>query len=190
MTAVTVGPLEDSDLAAPGAAPSRVSLLRETWRRLRRNRGALVGLGIVLAYLLMAALADLSPYEPTQLFLPQDGAPGLARPPDAEHWLGTDNGGADVATRLLHGARLTLLTGLLAVVLSLAVGVPGGLLSGWMGGRVDGLLMRLTDVLLAFPSVVLAIAIAAAFDTESARSTFHRLFPVIVAVSARPVNFR
>jgi peptide/nickel transport system permease protein len=107
----------------------------------------------------------------------------MARPPDAAHWLGTDNGGVDVATRLLHGARLTLLTGLLAVVLSLAVGVPGGLVSGWMGGRVDGWLMRLTDVLLAFPSVVLAIAIAAAFDKESARSTLHRLLPVIVAVS-------
>jgi peptide/nickel transport system permease protein len=157
--------------------------LRALARSLLRDKGACIGLALVTAVVAMAACADLSPYGPTQIFEPGDGRPGLARPPDAAHWLGTDNGGADVATRLLHGARLTLLTGLLAVVLSLAVGVPGGLLSGWLGGRVDGWLMRVTDVLLAFPSVVLAIAIAAAFDTETARSTLHRLFPVIVAVS-------
>ena len=153
------------------------------WRALRRDRGACLGLGLVVLTLLMALLADIGPYQPTQRFTPTDGGAGLARAPTSEHLLGTDNAGYDVATRLLHGARLTLLTGVLAVVLSLLVGVPGGLLSGWVGGRVDGWLMRLTDVLLAFPSVVLAIAIAALFDHEAARTTLHRLLPVIVAVS-------
>jgi peptide/nickel transport system permease protein len=157
--------------------------LRAVVRSLLRDKGAAIGLLLVALVVLMAAGADLSPYEPTQIFAPEDGQPGLARPPDGAHWLGTDNAGYDVGTRLLHGARLTLLTGFLAVVLSLAVGVPGGLVSGWMGGRVDGWLMRVTDVLLAFPSVVLAIAIAAVFDMETARTTLHRLFPVIVAVS-------
>lgn len=137
-------------------------------------------MGLVL---LLALAAFAAPYGPIDRFTPTDGAPGLARAPDGAHWLGTDNSGYDVATRLLHGARLTLLTGVLAVVLSLAVGVPGGLISGWMGGRVDGWAMRLVDVLLAFPSVVLAIAIATVFDREGARSTLHRLLPVIVAVS-------
>jgi peptide/nickel transport system permease protein len=142
-----------------------------------------VGLVLVGLVLLMALAAFAAPYGPTERFTPVDDAPGLARAPEASHWLGTDNAGYDVATRLLHGARLTLLTGVLAVLLSLLVGVPGGLVSGWAGGRVDGWIMRVVDVLLAFPSVVLAIAIATAFDQETARSTLHRLLPVIVAVS-------
>ena len=154
-----------------------------TWQRVRRDRGAVLGLVLVALVLLMAVAAFAAPYGPIDRFTPDDGAPGLARAPDASHWLGTDNSGYDVATRLLHGARLTLLTGVLAVVLSLLVGVPGGMLSGWMGGRVDGWAMRVVDVLLAFPSVVLAIAIATAFDREGARTTFQRLLPVIVAVS-------
>jgi peptide/nickel transport system permease protein len=154
-----------------------------TWRRIRRDRGALVGLVLVGLVLLMAIAAFAAPYGPVERFTPTDGEPGLARAPEGAHWLGTDNSGYDVFTRLLHGARLTLLTGILAVVLSLAVGVPGGMLSAWAGGRVDGWAMRAVDVLLAFPSVVLAIAIATVFDRESARTTLHRLLPVIVAVS-------
>ena len=155
--------------------------LRGVFRALLRDRAARVGLVLVALVLLMAAVADLSPYGPKE----RDARLGaeLRRPPSAEHWLGTDTSGCDVLTRVLHGARLSLLTGLLAVALSLLVGVPAGLLSGWHGGRVDGVLMRITDVLLAFPSVVLAIAIATLFDKESARSTFERLAPVITAVS-------
>lgn len=155
--------------------------LRGVFRALLRDRAARVGLVLVALVLLMAAVADLSHYGPKE----RDARLGaeLRRPPSAEHWLGTDTSGCDVLTRVLHGARLSLLTGLLAVALSLLVGVPAGLLSGWHGGRIDGVLMRITDVLLAFPSVVLAIAIATLFDKESARSTFERLAPVITAVS-------
>ena len=158
-----------------------MSARRPMLKRLLRDRGARVGLVLVLLVVLMAALADLAPWGPKQ----RDGGLGdeLRTPPSATHWLGTDSAGYDVFSRVLHGARLSLLTGLLAVVLSLAVGVPAGLAAGWCGGRVDGLLMRLTDVLLAFPSVVLAIAIATLFERESARSTFERVLPVIVAVS-------
>jgi len=158
-----------------------MSARRPLLKRLLRDRGARVGLVLVLLVVLMAAVADLAPWGPKQ----RDGGLGeeLRTPPSATHWLGTDSAGYDVFSRVLHGARLSLLTGLLAVVLSLAVGVPAGLAAGWCGGRVDGLLMRLTDVLLAFPSVVLAIAIATLFERESARSTFERVLPVIVAVS-------
>jgi peptide/nickel transport system permease protein len=158
-----------------------VSARRPLFTRLLRDRGARVGLVLVLLVVLMAALADFAPWGPKQ----RDGGltEELRTPPSATHWLGTDSAGYDVFSRVLHGARLSLLTGLLAVVLSLAVGVPAGLAAGWWGGRVDGLLMRLTDVLLAFPSVVLAIAIGTLFERESARSTFERVLPVIVAVS-------
>ncbi len=158
-----------------------MSARRPLVKRLLRDRGARVGLVLVLLVVLMAALADFAPWGPKQ----RDGALAdeLRTPPSATHWLGTDSAGYDVFSRVLHGARLSLLTGLLAVVLSLAVGVPAGLAAGWWGGRVDGILMRLTDVLLAFPSVVLAIAIATLFERETARSTFERVLPVIVAVS-------
>ena len=158
-----------------------MSARRPLLKRLLRDRGARVGSVLVLLVVLMAALADLAPWGPKQ----RDGGltDELRTPPSATHWLGTDSAGYDVFSRVLHGARLSLLTGLLAVVLSLAVGVPAGLAAGWWGGRVDGLLMRLTDVLLAFPSVVLAIAIATLFERETARSTFERVLPVIVAVS-------
>ncbi len=158
-----------------------MSARRPLFTRLLRDRGARVGLVLVLLVVLMAAAADFAPWGPKQ----RDGGltDELRTPPSATHWLGTDSAGYDVFSRVLHGARLSLLTGLLAVVLSLAVGVPAGLAAGWWGGRVDGLLMRLTDVLLAFPSVVLAIAIATLFERETARSTFERVLPVIVAVS-------
>lgn len=158
-----------------------MSARRPVLRALLKDRGARIGLVLVLAVVLMAALADLAAWGPKQ----RDDALGreLRQPPSATHWLGTDTAGYDVFARLVHGARLSLLTGVLAVALSLLVGVPAGMLSGWAGGWLDGLLMRLTDVLLAFPSVVLAIAIALLFDQQSARSTFDRVMPVIVAVS-------
>jgi peptide/nickel transport system permease protein len=137
-------------------------------RRLRSDRGALVGAVLVGLVLLMAVVADAAPYGPKERH-------EIEQAPSAAHWLGTDGAGYDVFSRLLHGARLSLLTGAAAVVLALLVGVPLGLLSGWAGGRVDGLLMRVTDVLLAFPSVVLAIAIAALMSRRD-------VFPVIVAV--------
>ncbi len=155
---------------------------RPLLRSLLRDRGARVGLVLVLLVALMAALADLAPWGPRQRDDALAGGP-LRTAPSATHWLGTDTSGFDVFSRLVHGARLSLLTGVLAVALSLLVGVPAGLVAGWAGGWLDGVLMRATDVLLAFPSVVLAIAIALLFDQESARSTFDRVMPVIVAVS-------
>jgi peptide/nickel transport system permease protein len=137
-------------------------------RSLRRDRGALLGLVLVLLVALMALAAALAPYGPVE-------RREVAEAPSASHWLGTDGSGYDVLSRLLHGARLSLLTGLAAVALALLLGVPLGAVSGWAGGRVDALLMRITDVFLAFPSVVLAIAVAALFEVRA-------VFPVIVAV--------
>lgn len=141
---------------------------RGAWRALRRDRGALLGLALVLLVALMALGAGLVPHGPT------DRGP-IAQAPSGEHWLGTDQSGYDVFARLLHGARVSLLTGVAAVLLALVVGVPLGAVSGYAGGRIDGLLMRLTDVMLAFPSVVLAIGIATLFDVRA-------VGPVIVAV--------
>jgi peptide/nickel transport system permease protein len=142
--------------------------MRRVLKSVLRDRGACLGLVLVGLVCLMTVAAVAAPYGPTE-------RGPLAEPPSSEHLLGTDGDGYDVFSRLLHGARLSLGTGLAAVLLALLVGVPLGALSGWAGGRTDGLLMRLTDVLLAFPSVVLAIAIATLFGTRD-------VGPVIVAV--------
>lgn len=130
-------------------------------RRLVRDPLAWVGGLLVLAVLAMAVLAPvLAPHAPDRrVTLEGERAPV---PPGERYPLGTDENGYDVFSRLLFGARASLVTGLSAVLLALLVGVPLGAFAGWAGGLWDGLLMRLTDVLLAFPSILLALAIAAA----------------------------
>ena len=129
----------------------------EVWRRLRANPGAIVGLVIVLLYVAAALLASaLAPYDPAE-------GDVLARlqAPSAQHLLGTDELGRDILSRLAYGARISLTIQAAAVVLALAIGVAWGLVAGYFGGWVDDLSMRLIDVQLAFPSILLAIAIVA-----------------------------
>lgn len=125
--------------------------------RLRRQRSAIAGFAIVgLLALLALAGAALSPHDP------QTWRPGhQAQAPSLSHWLGTDHAGRDILTRLFHGGRISLLIGAACMLFSAAVGVPLGAVAGYSGGRLDSLLSRLIDVLLSFPGVLLAIAIAA-----------------------------
>ena len=146
----------------------RSSATKDVWRKIRRDRGAMIGLVLILLVVAMAAFAPLAQHGPT------DRA-GIREAPSGAHWLGTDQSGYDVFSRLLYGARVSLLTGVAAVVLALLIGVPLGAISGYAGGWLDNVLMRITDVMLAFPSVVLAIAIATLFDVRA-------VGPVIVAV--------
>jgi peptide/nickel transport system permease protein len=138
----------------------------------------MLGLALVLTVVLMALAAPLAPHGPTDRATPLEA-------PSGAHWLGTDLTGYDVFSRLLHGARLSLVTGLAAVLLSLAVGVPLGAASGYAGGWTDGALMRVVDVMLAFPSVVLAIAIATmAGGLGGEGGDVARVVPVILAAGA------
>jgi peptide/nickel transport system permease protein len=128
-----------------------------TWRRFQRNRGAVIGLTIIGVYVAMAVFANLvAPYDPL------DGQLALKlQPPSAAHWLGTDELGRDLLSRLLYGARSSLEIQVAAVAFSLLVGVAWGLISGYLGGPLDEASMRVADVLLAFPSILLAISIVA-----------------------------
>jgi peptide/nickel transport system permease protein len=138
-------------------AAGRGAALRSGWRRLSRNRGAVIGLVLVLIYVLTAVFADvLAPYDP----IAGDLRLRLAGP-SAEHWLGSDELGRDILSRLIHGTRISLQIQFSAVVLTLLVGVVWGLVSGYFGGWVDDLSMRIIDVMLAFPSLLLGIAIVA-----------------------------
>jgi peptide/nickel transport system permease protein len=128
---------------------------RATGARLGRQRGALVGLSILGGLALMALGAPwLSPHDPIKT-APRDAL----QPPGARYVLGSDQFGRDVASRVLHGARISLTVGLISVSIALAVGAPLGLASGYYGGRLDALIMRVMDVLLAFPGILLALAI-------------------------------
>src|SRR5437764_5785278 len=140
----------------PSSIPESDSASRPgALRRLTRQRGAVVGM-IILAVVAAMALAApwLSPREPIKT------APREAlQAPGSRFLLGSDQFGRDVASRALHGARLSLTVGLIAVSIAVGLGTPVGLLSGYYGGRVDGFVMRVIDVLLAFPGILLALAI-------------------------------
>jgi len=125
--------------------------------RFLRHRGATAGLFVVTVLLLVALLAPwLSPFDPNA----QDLDSGLSGP-SSFHWLGQDKLGRDLFSRLIHGARISVAVGLGTVSISLIIGLLVGSLSGFLGGKVDHLFMRLADVLLAFPGILLAIGITA-----------------------------
>jgi peptide/nickel transport system permease protein len=135
--------------------------LAELWRRLRRNRAAITGGAIVTAFIVVAILAPiLVPFNPIQGDLKD-----RLQPPNATHWLGTDELGRDIFSRVLFGARISLQIQIVAVLLALVIGVTLGSVGGYLGGHVDNLIMRAMDVLLAFPSIFLALAIIAALGT-------------------------
>jgi peptide/nickel transport system permease protein len=126
--------------------------------RLTRDRSALVGLLLILVLVMAAVGAPLLATHPDDVFELHPAK--RLRAPSAEHWLGTDRMGSDVYSRLLFGARITILIGVIAVGASLLIGVPIGLLAGHYHTWVSELLMRVSDIFLAVPQVVLAIAIA------------------------------
>src|SRR5262245_6489025 len=130
---------------------------RRKLKVLLRHRAAMVGLGIVVFFALMAAVIGiLSPHDPVTW---KPGEQNLGS--SAGHWLGTDNSGRDILTRLFYGARISLLIGVACVAFSAAIGLPLGAVAGYAGGTVDAAISRALDILLSFPGMLLAIAIAA-----------------------------
>ena len=128
------------------------------WLSFARNRLAMVGLAIVLTLVLVALFANvLAPYPPTVGELS-----ARLLPPSGEHWLGTDDQGRDILSRLIHGSRITLYVVALVAVLAAPIGLLVGTASGYAGGWIDALLMRITDIFLAFPRLILALAFVAA----------------------------
>jgi peptide/nickel transport system permease protein len=150
-------PLSTIAESAPVPDTLRVQPRWRVLRRLQRHRLALVGLAFLGLLLLCALSADLiSPYKPL------DQAMNVRlKPPSAAHWLGTDDFGRDILTRILYGSRISLQIGLVAVGIAASLGVVLGLTSGYFGGWVDSVVMRCMDVLLAFPAVLLAVTIMA-----------------------------
>ena len=158
-------------------APS--GLWREAWQRLQRNPGALVGFGLVGFFLVIAIFAPLiAPFDPRaqDLSLLQGGCcPG----PSAEHWFGVDDLGRDEFSRIVYGARYSLLIGIVAVSVGLSCGLVLGAIAGYLGGVVDSVIMRLMDIMLSIPGLLLAIGIVAALGQG--------LTQIMIAVGATQV---
>lgn len=137
---------------------ARLGQLYRQWLAFRRNRLAVIGLGIVVALLLVAAFAPLiAPFDPLAQNLDR-----RLMPPSAVNWFGTDSLGRDIFSRIVHGARVTLVIVIMVVIMVGPVGLLIGATSGYLGGWVDRALMRITDIFLAFPRLVLALAFVAA----------------------------
>ncbi|PZO00766.1 MAG: diguanylate cyclase [Hyphomicrobiales bacterium] len=148
--------------------------------RLFRNRSALIGGAVVLAFVLMAVLAPLLPLaDPLKSnFL------AIRKPPSELYWFGTDELGRDLVSRLFFGAQASLLAGIISVLIALAIGVPFGLLAGWYGGWVDAAISRVTEAMLACPFLILAIAFAAVLGPSLTNAM------IAIGLSAVPIFVR
>jgi peptide/nickel transport system permease protein len=165
----------DAVLAPPELSPAQRAL-----RRLARRKGAMVGLGFVGFFVLLALLAPhVAPYDPLQT-----SWSAIRKPPSAAHLFGTDEIGRDVLSRVVWGARASLLAGLVSVCISLALGVPIGLAAGYLGRWPDALISRITDAMLACPFLILAIALAAFLGPSLTNAM------IAIGVSATPVFIR
>ena len=143
------------------------TLVTDAWRRFRRNRLALIGLVIVAVLSVTAAAAPwLAPQDPGKQSLIEK-----RKPPGAKYLLGADEFGRDILSRVVYGTRIALLVGLLSVSIALGVGLLLGSLAGFLGGWVDAAVMRAVEVLLAFPYLLLAIAVVSALGPGALNTT-------------------
>ena len=160
---------------ARDATPARRAL-----RRLLRRRGAMLGLVIVLFFVLLALFApSIAPYDPIAT-----SWSAVRKAPSAQYLFGTDEIGRDVLSRVIWGARASLLAGLVSVCISMALGVPIGLLAAYVGGWTDSLISRFTDAMLAVPFLILAIALAAFLGPSLSNAM------IAIGVSATPIFIR
>ena len=153
---------------------------RRAWRRLKRRKGAMVGLAVILMVVAAAVLAPwIAPYDPIQ-----QSWSAVRKAPSAAHWFGTDEVGRDLLSRILFGARASLLAGVMSVAIAIAIGVPVGLLAGYFSGAADLVISRITDAMLACPFLILAIALAAFLGPSLANAM------IAIGVTATPIFVR
>ena len=150
------------------------------WRRLKRRKGAMAALVVVVLLILLAVLAPwVAPYDPTATSFAT-----VRKPPSWAHWLGTDEVGRDVLSRVIWGARASLSAGLVSVGIAVGAGVPLGLLAGYAGGWIDAVLSRLVDAMLAIPFLILAIALSAFLGPSLSNAM------IAIGITATPIFVR
>jgi peptide/nickel transport system permease protein len=162
------------------ALPREVSPGRRAFARLLKRRAAMAGLFFVVFFVAMAVFAPwLAPYDPLAT-----SWSAIRKAPSAAHWFGTDEIGRDVLSRVIYGARASLLAGVVSVSIALSLGVPIGLLAGYAGRWPDALISRMTDAMLATPFLILAIALAAFLGPSLTNAM------IAIGISATPIFIR
>jgi len=160
-----------------GAAGSPARL---AWARFVRRRAAVAGLVVIALFVFAAILAPwIAPYDPIAT-----SWSAVRKAPSAAHWLGTDENGRDVLARVIFGARASMLAGVVSVLIAAGIGVPAGLLAGFVGGWIDAVLSRIVDAMLACPFLILAIALAAFLGPDLKNAM------IAIGVTAAPVFMR
>ena len=154
--------------------------MRRAWHRLRRRKSAMLGLIIVIALMAIALLAPwIAPFDPARQSYTM-----VRKAPSALNWFGTDESGRDLFSRVVFGARASLLAGLVSIAIALGFGMPIGLLSGYRGGWVDTIISRITDAMLAVPFLILAIALAAFLGPSLSNAM------IAIGVTSMPIFIR
>lgn len=152
----------------------------KTWKRLARRGGAMLGLAVVVFFIFISIFAPwIAPYDPVAT-----SWSSVRAAPSAAHWFGADELGRDVLSRIIWGSRASILAGVVSVSISLALGVPIGMLAGYLGRWVDALISRITDAMLACPFLILAIAFAAFLGPSLTNAM------IAIGVSATPIFIR
>ncbi|MCJ8140845.1 ABC transporter permease [Falsirhodobacter halotolerans] len=163
----------DTALVAPKST-------NRVWARLKRNPSAIVGLVLVLFFVALAVLAPVLPIaDPLQT-----SWTAIRKPPSAEYWMGSDDIGRDVLSRMIWGAQASLMAGVISVAIAVAVGVPIGIIAGYFGGWTDIVISRFTDALLAMPFLIMAIALAAFLGPSLTNAM------IAIGLSATPIFIR
>lgn len=171
MTAIDTG-------SVPATAAKREE--NRAWKKMKRNRSALAGLIIVAFFVILAVIAPLLP-------IPDPVATSwsaIRKAPSAAHWLGTDDLGRDILSRMIFGAQASLMAGIISVAISVVIGVPFGLAAGYFGGWIDMVISRVTEALLAMPFLIMAIALAAFLGPSLMNAM------IAIGLSAMPVFVR
>jgi peptide/nickel transport system permease protein len=150
------------------------------WKKLKANKGALVGFVLVIFFILLAVAAPLLPIADPNA----TNWSAIRQAPSAQHWLGTDDIGRDILSRMIWGSQASLLAGVVSVAIAVAIGVPFGLIAGYFGGWTDQVISRMTDALLAMPFLILAIALAAFLGPNLTNAM------IAIGLSAMPIFVR
>lgn len=192
-TVVTPTPLQQAAERSLANTKQSRSLWSNAWRRLRRNKMAMAGIVFLVLLLLVAIFAPmLAPHNPIQSDVAKAGQfrkaawltdPNPLRTGNWNYPLGTDSIGRDVFSRLVFGARVSLIVGFIPMAVIMLVGIPLGLTAGFLGGRVDNLLMRFTDVIYAFPALLLAIIMQISFGETMVGRWLNGLVLLFISLS-------
>ncbi len=166
--------------ALTSAPAATVRLESRAWKKLKANKSALFGFLLVSFFIVVAVAAPILPIaDPTAT-----SWSAVRKAPSAAHWLGTDEIGRDILSRMIWGAQASLMAGVVSVAIAVLIGVPFGLMSGYFGGWIDQAISRVTDALLATPFLILAIALAAFLGPSLSNAM------IAIGLSAMPIFIR